>query len=117
MQSAQAELRRAAEPARLFVANLVCVFRPILSMEWTVAWKQFGFIQPTLAVPTLAAVLRASMVYLTDHTAVEVPSRGVTKAIATGHYEAVTDAINNVASCQNIAATKREEFEAAMSAL
>ena len=121
LQGAQAELRRAAEPARLFVANLVCVFRPIISMEWTVAWQQFGFIQPTLAVPqsypTLASVLRASMVYLTDHTAAEVPSRGVTKAIAAGHYEAVTDAINNVALCQNTATAKRDEFDAAVAAL
>jgi hypothetical protein len=121
LQSAQAELRRAADPARLYVANLVCVFRPILSMDWTAAWQQLGFIQPTLAVPqaypALAEVLRASMVYLTDHTAFEVPSRGVTRVIATGHFEAVTNVLGNVTSCQNDTATKRAEFDQAVTAL
>jgi len=120
-KNAHTELRNAAAAGRVFAANLVDVFKPILGRTWDESWKQLGFIQPTLAIPStydrLREVLRASTAYLTTHPAAEVASRNVTAVIATGLYTAMADATANVESCASETKAKRQELDTAMTAL
>ena len=120
-RNAYSELRRAVAAGRAFAANLIDVFKPLFGRTWGESWKQLGFNQPSLAIPPtydrLREVLRATTTYLTGHTAAEVASRGVTKVIVSELYTNMTDATANVESCASDTKAKRQELDAAMTAL
>jgi hypothetical protein len=107
--------------ARAFITKAKDVLKPHLGSQWSPAWAQGGFVNPSLRVPgTIAArmeLVKQLQTYFAANPTRQNEPLGVTAVLAGTLYDEFTSAVSTVNACNGDVQNKRAARDAAVEAL